>query len=606
MISEVSSNFIAEDSAWFEVYNPTDAPIDLAGYQLRTGSTGADPTAPMLFKLPSLTVPAHGLAVVAGEVLVTSWAKNSPQIVYVHDNYISPYWNANGFVELIKDGTTADFVRFGDSKVEPVTAGRWTGGNVVALPSGQQEYGRSIVRPMSGNAMAANRRSPVDWVLVNFSTPAGINDIAAGVIDSDEDGIPDSAKIPGGTYGGLDFYAMGARPGKRDIFMQIDTMKEPEGRSEPMLKPRKEALQKVVDAFANSPTRGKPYALHIDAGSLYSPTFSPADFNLGGGKEVAFHPCLTVPTYGDQVLPGCATIFDYKSAGFDVRRRLAFHYVVFGNSQAPDGSAGSSGIAEINGNDFIVTLGNMSADGGTTHFPADTESRRWRLINTQASTLMHEFGHNLGLLHGGDEHVNYKPNYVSIMNYLHQMTGIGASQTDHTAADRYLFETQLPTAPRFNSCEPAEGNPAGVKTLTNSPCTAAFKIDYSNGSGLLLDEAHIDEALNVGRGRSNGAYADWNHNGLLDTVFYDQTLNPGNYREPPTGPQVLHDFNDWDNLLLPFARRFAGSHNDLRSEPSDTPRATPAPRKLIVEAVPTRLYQQLALEKRQQPPVAPR
>ena len=33
---------------------------------------------------------------------------------------------------------------------------------------------------------------------------------------------------------------------------------------------------------------------------------------------------------------------------------------------------------------------------------------------------MHELGHNLGLSHGGNDHQNYKPNYLSVMNYHFQ------------------------------------------------------------------------------------------------------------------------------------------------------------------------------------------
>ena len=49
----------------------------------------------------------------------------------------------------------------------------------------------------------------------------------------------------------------------------------------------------------------------------------------------------------------------------------------------------------------------------------------------QAGTLMHELGHNLGLRHGGDDHVKYKPNYLSVMNYAFQLTGL--LQADLTA-----------------------------------------------------------------------------------------------------------------------------------------------------------------------------
>ncbi|MEO8838400.1 MAG: hypothetical protein ABI351_06785 [Herbaspirillum sp.] len=569
----------------------------------------------MSFALPSVAVPARGLLVVAGKVLVTSFGQNNAQIVYVKNNSlkawsiddISPYWNANGFVELIKDGATADFVRFGNSTVMPTTSGAWNGPNVPALPSADTEYGKAIVRPMPGGGIGANRRSAADWVLVNFATPAGSNDIAPGVIDSDVDGIPDSAKLPGGTYGGLDLYAMGARAGQRDIFMQIDYMKEPVGRIEPMLKPRKEALQKVVDAFANSPTAGKPYALHIDVGPLYSSSFSPADFNLGGGKEVPFHRCLAVPSLWPQYQPppdDCATLFDYKSISFDVRRRLAFHYAIFGNSQQEDGSEDSSGIAELYGNDFIVTMGNMNTADGTSSYPADTESQKQFLINIQAATLMHEFGHNLGLGHGGDNFVdNYKPNYISIMNYLHQLTGIGASLTDQTAADRYMLHTQKSTSlQKFTACDLPGGNPVNVTTITNSPCTTDFKIDYSNGKGLPLDEANIDEALNVGRGSTNGGYADWNHNGVQDPALsYQEWLNPGPNMPLPASPRILRDFNDWDNLMLPFARHLNGSNNGIGSQRRTTSVSvnpmSPRPHMLIIESVPTFWHQPIAVEK---------
>jgi hypothetical protein len=42
----------------------------------------------------------------------------------------------------------------------------------------------------------------------------------------------------------------------------------------------------------------------------------------------------------------------------------------------------------------------------------------------QSGTFLHELGHNLGLLHGGADNTNWKPNYLSTMNYLFQVTGL--------------------------------------------------------------------------------------------------------------------------------------------------------------------------------------
>lgn len=603
MLSEVSSNAAADDAAWVEIYNPNRHPVNLASYQLRTsasdGSTALDPAQPRTFALPDVAVPAQGFLVVAAATKVTSWSRDNAQIVHVRDGEASPYWGGDGFVELVEDGASVDFVRFGSSTVAPLSPQAWSGPNLPTMPAGKLAYGKSIVRPMPGGAPPRAGQQADRWVQVNFATPAGANDVAAGVLDSDGDGIPDSAKQPGGTYGGLDLYAMGARAGQRDIFMQIDYMADPgDGRHDPMLRPRKEALQKVVDAFAHSPTRGKPYALHIDAGALYAPDFSPADFNLGGGKEMAFHPCLAVPSKFDPhgwigtVPEGCRSIHEVKSDGFDLRRRLTFHYVIFGNSQNADGSSSSSGIAELYGNDFIVTLGSLDVDGAETPQVPETPAQEHRLINTQAGTLMHEFGHNLGLGHGGDDLLtNFKPNYLSIMNYLHQMTGLGASFTDASAAERYLLDTQdKGSARRYALCERPGGNPDGVITVSNSPCTADFRLDFSDGSGQPLDTARLHEGFNLGRGSDPSAFADWNHNGVQDAAPYALCLNPqnfGGYDKCPAG-QVLTDFNDWDNLVLPFSRYYSGSNNGAPAQTLNKSAHAPAPaprhpRQWIVE-----------------------
>jgi len=67
------------------------------------------------------------------------------------------------------------------------------------------------------------------------------------------------------------------------------------------------------------------------------------------------------------------------------------------------------------------------------------------LVNVQASVLLHELGHNLGLLHGGDEARNDKPPYLRVMNYLYTLTGLPASPADE--GDRYHFAHALACGP---------------------------------------------------------------------------------------------------------------------------------------------------------------
>jgi len=527
MISEVATSYYADDIAWFEVHNPTSAPISLASYQLRSShldlNTRTSYYVPATFSLPAADVPPGGYLVVAARVFNS--LKPNAQMVYVREGSTVPYWSSGGSIELLRNGATVDFVRFGASPAAPESGAAWAGPAVPALPAGANEHGKSIVRLLAAGMPDTN--TGADWALVNFATPAGPNDVAPGVIDSDADGIPDSAKQPGGSYAGMDLYAMGARPGRRDIFVEVDYMNG----SDPGLQPRAEALQKLVDAFA-----ARNIGLHLDTGALHGETPDPARFNLGGGNSVPFASCIELVTSGAGARKGCTSFYDYKSAHFDVRRNLVFHYALFANSLKIDGGAGSSGVAELNGNDLVVALGGY---GFTTNPGANLNM----LINLQASTLMHELGHNLGLRHGGNEDVNYKPNHYSVMNYMYQFAGLSRTPDSIHAAERYYLANGMKGK---NFCNLVE----------NSPCSSDFRIDYSDGAGAALDENNLQEGTNIGRGAVAGAYADWDDNGVWTAQNFARNLNP----QDGSARSVLRDFNEWGSLAIVFSRGRGGNN----------------------------------------------
>jgi len=562
MISEVASNYYSNDVAWLELYNPNPVPLQLSSFTLRTShinpQSGALSYLPMSFSLPEKTVPAHGYFVVAARV--HDKLANNEQIAYIGDGSNVPFWNANGSVELVSAGKTVDFVRFGSSNAAPLSAHAWKSGNVPALPSGPEEHGKSIVR-LQKHGMP-DTDTAADWALVNFATPAGQNDIVPGVVDSDRDGIPDSAKIEGNTFGGLDLYAMGARPGRRDLFMEIDYMQG----TDVALTPQREALQKVVDAFAQ-----KNIAVHLDTGDLHEESF-----NLGGGNPLAFAKCIELASSGSQLRAGCTSFYDYKSENFDVRRKQFFHYAIFGYSQNPDGSPGASGVAEVNGNDLIVTIG---ANGLNTRSTAN----RNLLINVQASTLMHELGHNLGLLHGGHENVNYKPNHYSIMNYMYQFGGLSSTPDSLHAAERYYLVNGMKGKTYCNLVE-------------NSPCSDNFIMSYSDGKAAPLDERKLSEAANIGRGAFEGAYADWNNDSVLSAGTYARNLNP----QYDSTLGVLKDFNEWAALRVSFARGYAGSNTgDSLNAPARLPRHNPMNNdpRLVLKDEPLPAHVKLLIEE---------
>ncbi len=543
MISEVATNYYSNDVAWLEVYNPNATPALLSDFTLRSSyinpQSGAVSYTPMTFVLPAKTIPARGYFVIAAKVHDNLF--NNEQIAYISNAASSPFWDASGSVELVRDDITVDFVRFGSSKASPLSARAWNSGNVGALPSGPEEHGKSIVRLLQQGMSDTNTAE--DWTLVNFATPAGQNDVPPGVMDSDRDGIPDSAKIAGNTYGGLDLYAMGARPGRRDIFVEIDYMKG----NDVAMTPLREALQKMVDAFAL-----KGIAVHLDTGNLYSEGFDPAQFNLGGGNPLTYARCVELAPASSQSHAGCASLYQYKSANFDVRRKQFFHYAVFGQSQNLDGSGGASGVAEVYGNDLIVTVG---GNGLNTR----NITNRNLLINIQASTLMHELGHNLGLLHGGHENVNYKPNHYSIMNYMYQFGGLSTTPDSLHAAERYYLANDMKGKTYCNLIE-------------NSPCSGTFILSYSDGKSADLDERTLTEAANIGRGSYQDAYADWNNDGVLNDGSYARNLNP----QYDSTLSVLKDFNEWSGLRVSFARGYSGNNNgDSLNSPIRLPRPNP-------------------------------
>jgi len=523
VISEVSScSFSYGINCWFEIFNPTSAIVNLAGYQIKSTSVNVSTGIPttQTFTLPSFSVPANGYAVISGNA--ANLTQRSTQMLYLRAGNLVPFWDANGFIELLNNSSaTVDFVRFGSSTQAPVTAGQWSGASVAALPSSATDYGKSIVRPYPNTAYDDTNTS-ADWISVAWSTPAGRNDVPASAIDADGDGIPSSAKVSGGTYAGMDLYSMGARAGQKDIFIEVDRM----GSTDPGVIPLQASLQKVVDAFA-----AKSIHIHFDAGTLFSSTFSVANFNLGQTASlVTYEKCVTF----NQATCASNTstrrsIYDWKDEFFDLSRRNVFHYLLFGNSQLDAGTNGSSGLAEVLGNDLMVTMGDWG-------FTTTAGSALNQLTNMQASTIMHELGHNLNLLHGGDVNTNYKPNYWSIMNYMYQLNGLDANPASSTAYLRWKREKGI--------------SPPALCSLANSPCglPSQFIMSYSDGSGSALDETNLLESNNIGRGGSASAYADWNQDGTFTAISQSKDLNLDGINT------TLTDYNDWGNLVLPFTR----------------------------------------------------
>lgn len=239
---------------------------------------------------------------------------------------------------------------------------------------------------------------------------------AAGLLqlDSDADGLIDTWEAQGVDVDGdgridLDLPGMGASPRHKDIFLEIDWM--------PGHKLSNQAVNIVVNSFAKAPLPNPDgrtgIRLHVDngPGSIMNPATGAKWASRSLSNSVPHAKVLGVFTTVDY---DWAQFDQIKAANFQTARASAFRYAVsahqYGHLQNT-----SSGLARgIPSGNFIVSLGGFCAAGlecsGT--------------VAQQAGTIMHEFGHTLGLHHGGDDDLNYEPNFLSVMNYFFQFSGL--------------------------------------------------------------------------------------------------------------------------------------------------------------------------------------
>ncbi len=119
-----------------------------------------------------------------------------------------------------------------------------------------------------------------------------------------------------------------------------------------------------------------------------------------------------------------------------------------------------------------------------------------------------ELGHNLNLQHGGSDWLNFKPNYLSVMNYSFQTGGVPPTDPDMggplTGRIDYSTST-LPTLTENNLSEPAGiGDGADNTTFTCAGGAAGA------GTGMGAIDWNCDNDMGVDTGFSTDINADQN------------------------------------------------------------------------------------------------
>lgn len=512
VINELILTDFDTDYRWLELYNGTASTINLAHYQISTQALNTETfevSAQHSFVLPEQTLAPGQYYVVQNAHLPFEWRNGfkstTERFIVTGEQYM--YWSTSGYIELMNaaDKQVIDVVKFGDYDSD-IHATAWQGDNIAT-------DGINIIYRVNNKEAGQNGASKTNWQLSAYPTAGAINDVACED-DLDKDGIPDCNEQAGTTYAGLPLHQWGARAGQPDIFVEIDYMNS----DDPGVRPQWHTLAKVKQVFADN-----GIAIHFDAGTLFAQhSIAPQDrFNLGGGNEVAY----SQSTYFAQS-PGQSSVLAYKSEHFALARDNIFHYTLFANSQQLDGSYGSAGYAEINGDDLIITLGGWGLNDAN-------ETSRNYLINMQSATLVHELGHNFGLLHGGLDGVNNKPNHLSSMNYDYQLSGIptiGNNEGDRLMQNRYFPNER---------CTPF--------TLVNGPegDFHKYNIGYSHGVSIELFEGDLDEQIGFGHQASSSI--DYNCDGEIAKSPVSVDLDLNSYQD-----DIFTDYNEWQALELDF------------------------------------------------------
>lgn len=315
------------------------------------------------------------------------------------------------------------------------------------------------------------------------STNSGNIIVRGSHLDSDEDGLFDHWETMGIDFDGnggtpdlaLHQAPFNANPNRKDIFIEIDYLEGGGHTHRPDRTPGNTplvgatVLQAVTNAFAAAPvpnpTGPNGITLHaildeaiveIGATLQFTPRLAGAgndfyDLKLGSNGTPAGSMCGTGPNDGhfgtsaDRGNANCVNILG--------SRRLAFRYSIFGHDETL--FPGSSGVAEVPGNDIFVSL-RVRVPGPYNDFEdrasefvatagaagSTTFDREWADI--QAATFMHELGHTLRLPHGGSDEIHCKPCYLSVMRYGHQFNEFGPSLNIPGVADLTRVRTQRP------------------------------------------------------------------------------------------------------------------------------------------------------------------
>lgn len=329
--------------------------------------------------------------------------------------------------------------------------------------------------------------------------------------DTDGDALWDGWEVKGLRSGAqfVDLPTLGANPRHKDLFIEVDYLQA----ADHSHRLSEATLDRVVNAFAAAPVTNPDGStgirLHYQIGQAIPETAE--NLNLDPNQD----PYLSI-----------------KAANFpNGIKRNAFRWCLIGHSHR----LGYGGEAEhIPGQGFLVSQGASAT------------------AQELSGTFMHELGHTMGLKHGGDDHNNFKPNYLSVMNYFFQNEGL---KRDGVLGVLDFSREALPSLNERNLNETL-----GIGDSRHH--TRYYNGSYPTGSKVWFDRPYFGPPA-----------VDWNLDGdIADAALVIPLNGDGDAFDTLTG------FDDWANISF-----VGGSVGDAFGEGVSVPPliGTPSPDEML-------------------------
>ena len=452
--------------------------------------------------------------------------------------------------------SACEFANLSEAKVKKAFAGKLFSEAREKLQAGNCEHGWSVVakdfsvpeRKVTDAKVEFNTRGG-RFIQLMLIEPEPVNYKPVPQVDTDKDGLWDEWETKGvdansdGTID-LDLPAMGADPRHKDLFVELDVME-----SHPF---DPGAASDMIAAFAagdiSNPDGVKGVTLHLDSGedAVMNPKTGAKWGKRSNANQVPHQDVLGKMVDKDY---DWGAFQEIKTGNFSPVRASVFRYVVNMHNHPKSGVTGTArgipGEPRLTGpSDAIIGSAN----------PCAAPEHCLLTRTQQAVNLMHEIGHLLGLGHGGrsaagaPDHLNGKPNYLSIMSYSWSFTGVRVGDS-----------FRIDFSPFPGSDEPAErlaGRPGSVMPLTESSLSELATTRAGGLAGAYSFTRYCVDSAGVRQPTTfatlNGGI-DWDCADGIEAPAQSLSINTDSALD------VLRSYDDWSNMT--FAGGAIGDFN---------------------------------------------